>query len=340
MIICKESVARGAKKMVRVHVAKDMGVDIGITAHVLAGKEEGPTLLITSMLHGQEWFSALFIREFMNRLDLNQLKGTVIAIPVANVSAFYTDTRVIMDNSDEPDANRSFDGKYNCLSNTLTRAIEEEFLSKSDFLIDYHVSSWGTRMADIGYGSDYKDAELVEKSRGMAMAYGFPVLHAMKLFKGTHSSRTSMGCAGVKYGIPGIVPEIGGLGFGEKIEADWLDQNVKGIFGNLKFLGMLDGKPDYCEKYMQVAGDYWRVSPKNGGYIEVVVEPSDPLTRVSEGQLLARLIDPETFCVLEEIKSPGDGYIFYGCRNYMARPGGWVFGVVGAETVEWVTGSK
>ena len=292
----------------------------------MAGKTEGPTLLITSMLHGEEWFSVLIIRELLKRIDLEALKGTIIAIPVANTSAFNTGTRCVMDNSDEPDANRSFNGKYNCLTNTITRKIEEEFMSKADFLIDYHVGTWGNRMADIGYGSDYRDSHVTEVSRGMALAYGFPVLHAMTMFKGTHSDRTSMGCAASKYNIPGIVPEIGGLGFGEEIEKAWIEDNIRGIYGNLKFLGMLDGDIEYCEKYLKV-GDYWRVSPVNGGYIELVVNPADALTKVEKGQLLANVIDAETLEVIEELRSPGDGYIFYGCRNYMIRPGGWVFGL-------------
>lgn len=335
MIICGENISRGEKKIVKVHVAKDLGVDINITAHVLAGKEDGPTLLITSMLHGEEWFSVLIIRELVKRINLDELKGTIIAIPVANASAFNTGTRCVMDNSDEPDANRSFNGKYSCLTNTITRTIEEEFMSKADFLIDYHVGTWGNRMADIGYGSDYKDSKVSEISRGMALSYGFPVLHAMTMYKGTHSDRTSMGCAGAKYNIPGIVPEIGGLGFGEEIEKAWIEDNIKGIFGNLKYLNMIDGEPEYCEKYLEI-GDYWRISPRNGGYIEVVVNPSKELTQVSKGQLLANVIDPETFEVIEELRSPGDAYIFYGCRNYMVRPGGWVFGVANMENSNWI----
>lgn len=334
-----EKVEKGEKKVITVHVAKDLGVDINIKAHVLRGKHDGPTLLITSMLHGEEWFSVLIIRELINNIDLDNLKGTIIAIPVANISSFNTSTRCIMDNSDEPDVNRSFNGKYNCLSNTITRVIEEEFMSRADFLIDYHVGTWGNRMADIGYGSDYKNKETSDISKEMALAYGFPVLHAMTLFKGTHSDRTSMGCAGAKYNIPGIVPEIGGLGFGELIENDWLKQNIKGIYGNLKYLKMIDGEPQYCDKYLEI-GDYWRISPKNGGYVEVLIKPNDPLTKVSKGQILANIIDPETFKIIEELKSPGDGYIFYGCRNYMVRPGGWVFGVANIENSKWLLNNK
>lgn len=328
--LCGQALHPMEHRILTVPVTKDLGVDINMTAHVLSGREDGPTLLITSMLHGEEWFSTLIIRELIRTLDLSKLRGTIIAIPVANESAFNTASRCVLDNSDEPDANRSFDGRYHCLTNLICRCIEENFLSKADCLIDYHIGTWGNRMADIGYGSDYEDEELIRVSRGMAKAYCFPVLHAMKLNVGTHSRRTAMGCAGVKYGIPAIVPEIGGLGFGEAQEDAWIQENIKGILGNLCFLNMLDGEIPYREAYLEV-GDYYRVSPKNGGYVEVVLDRADALTPVKRGELMANVIDPKTFAVLEELRSPCDGIIFYGCRNYMVRPGGWVFGVADME---------
>ncbi len=325
----------GEHKIITIPVTKDLGVDIRIKAHVLAGKQEGPTLLILSMLHGEEWFSALIIRELINKLDLNQLKGNIIAVPVANTSAFNTGTRCVMDNSDEPDANRSFGGKYMWLTNQITRVIEKEFLGISDFLIDYHIGSWGSSMADIGYGSDYSDQKVSDISKGMALAYQFPMIHAMTLFKGTHGERTSMGCAGVKHNIPAIVPEIGGLGFGEKIERRWLKENISGLYGNLKYLGMLDGEPDYCDEYLFIS-DYWRTSPKNAGYIELKIGMDRQFTRIAKDEHLADVIDPETFEVLEEIRSPGEGVLFYMCRDFMSRPGGWTFGIADIEKSKWI----
>ena len=309
-------VTPGNRKIITIPITRDLGVEIRIKAHILAGKQDGPTMLILSMLHGEEWFSSLIIRELINRIELDDLKGNIIAVPVANTSAFNTGTRSVMDNSDEPDANRSFSGRYQWISNQITRAIENELFSVSDYLIDYHVGSWGCTMADIGYGSDYKDKQMVDISKGMAVSYGFPMIHAMTLFKGTHSDRTSMGCAGVKHKIPGIVPEIGGLGFGETIERDWLAQNINGVIGNLKYLNMLEGEPELCPKYLFIK-DYWRTSPKNAGYLETKIGLERQFTEIKKNEHLANVIDPETFDILEEIRSPGDGVLFYTCRNYM-----------------------
>ena len=79
---------------------------------MLAGKQEDSTLLILSMFHEEEWVLGLIIRELILKLQLNQLKGNIIAVTIANTSASNIGTRYIMDNSNELDANCSFGGKY------------------------------------------------------------------------------------------------------------------------------------------------------------------------------------------------------------------------------------
>ncbi len=147
----------GTKRMVVIPVTRDLAMPIDIHTHVVAGKTDGPTLLLLSMLHGNEWFSVLILRELLARLDPSSLSGNVIAVPVANVAAFATGTRVIVDDSDEPDANRTFGGIYHWMTNQITRVIEKELLTRSTHLIDYHVSDWGSTMADVSYTEDYTE---------------------------------------------------------------------------------------------------------------------------------------------------------------------------------------
>lgn len=327
-------IAPGSRDVVTFPVTNDLGFDVNLAVHVAAGRHEGPTLLLLSMLHGNEWFSVLILREFLARLDLNALAGNVLAVPVANPTAFLSGSRCVQDDSDEPDANRSFGGRYLWTTNQITNVIVRELMSRSHFLVDYHVGDWGCTMADIGYGSDYPDPALSAKSRGMALAYGFPVVHAMELAKpGTHSPRTSMGYAATSFGIPGIVPEVGGLGFGEEIERKWLDQNIRGLDGTMRYLGMVPGLPDYCDRYLFVK-KYRRVHPRCGGYLETFVGLDRQCSAVREGELLGRIVSPTTFDVLEELRAPCDGVLFYTCRSYMVRPGGWAFGIADTERGE------
>jgi predicted deacylase len=59
---------------------------------------------------------------------------------------------------------------------------------------------------------------------------------------------------------------------------------------------------------------------------------------VRRGERLGRIISPLTFEVLEELISPGDGYLAYWARNYPVRPGDWCYGVIPKDhpSTTWV----
>lgn len=335
ILIAGTTVPAGARRRVVIPVTRDVAMPIDIHTHVLAGKKDGPTLLLLSMLHGNEWFSVLILRELLSRLDPGTLSGNVVAVPVANIAAFATGTRVIVDDSDEPDANRTFGGIYHWMTNQITRVLEQELLTRATHLVDYHVSDWGSTMADVSYTEDYTDPEVSEKSRRMALAYGFPVLHALRIHTGLRGPRTSVGYAGERYKIPGIVAEVGGLGFGEERENAWLETNVRGTMGVMRHLGMIPGEPERVSRVLRI-GDYWRVSPRVGGYLEPTIGLDRQFTELAPFELMARVFSPLTFEIVDELKSPGRGTLFYSCRSHMARPGGWAFGVADMEKSAWI----
>jgi predicted deacylase len=378
-------VAAASRGLVRLPVGRDLTGPVEIAVHVAAGAGDGPTVLLLSMLHGNEWFSALVVREVMRRIDPAALRGAVLGVPVANPPAMLTNTRCVQDNSDEPDANRTFGGPYQWLTNQISRAIAEELIACSDAIIDYHVGDWGATMADVSYVTDYTRPGVSAASRAMALAYGFPVLHALTIHTGLRGPRTSpdgvkadsglpvglhavspagggqamlpqrgdagtgqryvpvrsgtsLGYAGERFGIPGIVAEVGGLGFGLEQESQWIEQNVRGTLGVLQHLGAIDGPPPALDRYLEIH-DYWRVGPRAGGYLETTVGLDRQFTDVGPGELLARVVDPQTFEAIDEVRSPGRGTLFYACRPHMIRPGGWAFGVANREDgrTGWVT---
>ncbi len=335
LVIGGSRVPAGNRKLVTLPVTRDVAMPIDIYTHVVTGTKDGPTLLLLSMLHGNEWFSVLILRELLSRLDPKALSGNVVAVPVANTAAFVTGTRVIVDDSDEPDCNRTFGGVYDWMTNQITRVIERELFTKSTHLIDYHVSDWGSTMADVSYTEDFTVPSVSEASRDMALAYGFPVMHALRIHSGLRGPRTSVGYAGEHYQIAGMVAGIGGLGFGEPQEREWLEQNVRGTMGVMRHLGMIEGEPERVKRVLRI-GDYWRVSPRVGGYIEPVIGLERQFTELHRDELMARVVSPLTLEVVDELRSPGLGTLFYSCRSYMARPGAWAFGVADMEKSEWI----
>ena len=333
-----EHVAAGTHRIVRLPVAHDLTGPVDIVTHAVTGRHDGPTLLLLSMLHGNEWFSALAVRKILARIEPDTLRGNVLAVPVANAPAMLTHTRCIQDDADEPDANRTFGGPYQWLSNQITRAIADHLLPLASAVIDYHVGDWGAAMADVSWVSDYTDPEVSARSRALAVAFGFPVLHSLTIHTGLRGPRTSLGFAGERFGIPGLVAEVGGLGFGDAQEQAWIARNVDGTLGVMRELGMIDGHPARLDRYLEVH-DYWRVGPRAGGYLEPVMGLDRQFTDVQPGDLMARVVDPRTFDVIEDVRAPGHGTIFYACRAHMVRPGGWAYGVANREDgrTGWVT---
>ena len=333
--VCSTNVKAGSKEILTVPIARDLGVRLDMTAHVLAGKQDGPTLLMISLLHGEEWLYILAFKKIIETLNIDKLKGQVIIVPVVNPSALNTGTRCIQDNSDQPDANRAFGSFHKWISNQVCNVLENNFIVLADFLMDFHGGAFGRTMADIGYISNNLEEQLIQKSQMMALAYQFPVIHKMKMDKGTMSGGSSAGRAVTKYNIPAIIPELGGVGWGEAKEAEWVEGNVRGILNVMRSVGMLDEEPKYLDRYLMVE-EYWRIYPQNGGYFECLIGLDRQFTKIAKGEIMGRVYDPATFELIEELRCPGEGTLFYTSRNKLIRPGAWTFGVADMEVCYWM----
>jgi predicted deacylase len=66
------------------------GLSLDVPVLVAKGKQNGPTLLLSSTEHGTEIQGVWIIQQIINeKLDLETLRGTVIGIPVMNPMAFF-----------------------------------------------------------------------------------------------------------------------------------------------------------------------------------------------------------------------------------------------------------
>jgi predicted deacylase len=186
------------------------------------------------------------------------------------------------------------------------------------------------------YGQDYPDASLVQKSRDIAIAYGYPCVEAVNAIAAFPGPRSLMAYAAMALGIPGIISEVGGAGWGLELESAWLAENVKGTRNVMRHLGILNEplvRPEkilYCDRTI-------RVNPTVGGLIIPEHQPDTLLREVRKGELLAQVVSPYTLDTIERLESPCDGWLFYMCRSYPVRPGNWGFGVLPKTNARWET---
>lgn len=327
LVIAGEKIQRGKRTLIRLPVTVDLdGSSIQLFVHVIAGDRPGPTLALLSAVHGEDWQGPDVVREVLEQIDPDEMSGNVIALPIANPSAFAHLRRTTPDGSDNSDLNRTFPGNYTWLTEQMASLIAHEILPMADAMIDFHAGMWGAAMGAVICGTDYPDPEVSAASRNMAKAFGWPSIHEAQLVA-AGLTRSSMGYFGTTLARPSITPEIGGAGFDRSLEADWRAAKVQGTINVLKHLGILDGKPTLPDKYL-VWEKRWRVNPKNGGYLRPALEPERLLSEVASGELLGRIISPYTLQEMERLESPGRGVLIYCARAYPIRPGGWAFGVV------------
>lgn len=314
------------------------GGDIDLYNHVVVGSQAGPTLTLTSTLHGVEWLSIEMLKRVVERIDPAQLTGAVIAIPVANPSALGALRRSTPDDSDNADLNRTFPGRHTWIAEQLAQAIVREVLPHTSALIDFHLGIWGSSFGYVAYGIDFPDRRTNELSKRMALAFGVPILQAAKFIENFPGPRSLAGYAGAQLGIPSCIGELGGAGFGHATEEEWIETCVTGIFNVLKEFGMYAGpqaaRPD---KYLSFEGAH-RVNPSKGGLLYPVNRDEKFGREVTRGELLATVVSPYTFEVMEELRAPCDGYVSYFARWYPVRPGDWAFGIIPKDSpgTRWV----
>ena len=135
--IYKEKIKAGNNKLVHIPISKlPSGTQINLEAHIFNGKKEGPTILFSGGLHGDEINGIEIIRKAIELKLFNNLeKGTVIAIPVVNTLGFINCER----EASGKDINRSFPGsKAGSLAALISHTMTHEILPTIDFGIDFH----------------------------------------------------------------------------------------------------------------------------------------------------------------------------------------------------------
>lgn len=130
------------------------------------GRRDGPTVLITGGVHGDEYEGPAAIHGLFNHLDTAHLAGRVIGLPVINRAAWEARSRVAP--TDQLDLNRVFPGQDEAV-NEPTRALAavvfEHFVRPCDVLIDLH--SGGVKLVHlpmVGWYAGGREAERLART--------------------------------------------------------------------------------------------------------------------------------------------------------------------------------
>lgn len=234
---------------------------IEIPVFVFRSHHEGPTLLLSAGMHGEETNGIEIIRRIITRDELKQLNcGSVIAIPVINCVSFLFGSR---DLPDGRDLNRCFPGNKNgSFGSRIAYDLMKHIVPLIDFGVDFHtggarISNWPQIRCVFGFP---ENISLAEK-------FSPPLIIDSSYRDGTFRKEAS------KKGKPILVYEGG-----ESMRLDYtaINEGVNGCLRLMKSYGMVDlDIPN--NPAVKIVKDTWiranasglfHMNATNGAYVE------------------------------------------------------------------------
>lgn len=295
------------------------GSEVSIPVHILNGSKKGPVLFLNALSHGDCTTGFECIRRTLERIDLDKLSGTVVAVPCANPVGFEWGFRnTLVDNHN---MNRAFPGNPNGWFTDQCAAAVSSICKDADCLIDWHGGGYGTA---INYILMKKPGgELEEKVRELAFAYGLTYVYDGAPAGPAYAYTGMLDGYMLSLGKPAFIAEIG---TGMHLPMDIVEGSVEGNFNVMKKLGMYPGELKLPhDQYLCVERPLTR--PKNGGMFYPMYGPEMLNKSVPKGTVIAKIVNPLTMEVIEEMKAPCDDTIFLMLRGTMTKvhPGDYAY---------------
>jgi predicted deacylase len=315
--------ARGTRQSGWLQVStRSDGSPFGIPVNAIIGKEKGPTLVIEACIHGDETEGTLAALTIMDELKPDELKGTVISIPVLNIRAYETGTRGNPDERYNYDMNRLFPGNPNgSVSERFVHVYFSQIVKRADTVVSLHGGGGLFYLKNrVMISKDPKSIELAK-----TMGPEWPLLH-----ESHHPGTLLVECE--KEGISGVIAELGGSSnrlTGPLMEnVDCFKRMLKNV---MRYLGMISGEVIQAKEWGVLKGS--NVRCQYGGLI-IPTEKCRIDTEVKEGDHIVSIVDlfgKE----LVKVLAPQDGTVLGVPASSVAYPGNNILTI--ARVVEKIT---
>ncbi|MCV9932036.1 succinylglutamate desuccinylase/aspartoacylase family protein [Flavobacterium sp. LS1R47] len=137
LVIFGESILPGESKTINVEIARlHTTTKLNIPVIVRRSKIEGPVVLFSAGIHGDEINGVEIVRQIISKRINRPQKGTIICIPVINMYGFVNKAREFPDGRD---LNRVFPGsKKGSLASRFAYHIVTDVLPIVDYAVDFH----------------------------------------------------------------------------------------------------------------------------------------------------------------------------------------------------------
>ncbi len=205
--------------------------------HTFAGHDNGPHLLITGGVHGDEFEPILAIRRlaelFSTDADSRQpFVGKLTLVPLVNQSAFLRGHRY---GEDDRDLARTCPGSSHGSVTERTAHELSQLIRSCDYYIDLHTGGTTLNVMPLAGYMLHPDRKVLDQQRKMAGAFNLPVVWGTSA---AHDGRSLSVARDA--GIPAIYCEYGGSGI---CTNEGVTAYVEGCLNVMRTIRMMSGTP-------------------------------------------------------------------------------------------------
>ncbi len=302
MIIAGELVAPGETRQINARIAKlPTRTSIDIPIIVSRSKKDGPILLLTGGLHGDEINGVEIVRRFISRGYNKPEKGTVICIPIINIFGFLNFSREVPDGKD---VNRSFPGSsQGSLASRVAYHLMQDVVKHIDFGIDFHTG--GARINNVP--QIRANLEVDEQSKNLAYAFAPPlILNAPYRDRSFRKEAHKLGKSILIYEA----------GESMRLRKNAIETGIDGALRVMEYTGMISSSPDPQWDTVLIDKSSW-LRARYAGIHHAFVRNG---AFVTKGEVLGLITDP--FGDFErKVKSPSSGYVIAINNNPVVNRG-------------------
>ena len=250
------------------------GLSLPTPVLVINGAEPGPTLCLTSAVHGDELNGIEIVRRVMYNIDPTRLHGKIVGVPIVNLQGFQRGTRYL---PDRRDLNRFFPGDPNgSLASRIAHSFFNEVVTQCDLLVDLHTGSLGrTNLPQLR--ADMNNSDIAAFTEGFDKMV---VVHSP-------GSPGMLRTAAADIGIVSVTMEVGES---LRVQEDDIRVGVNSIYSLMEKQEMFSRRFVWGNPAPVYYASFW-LRVESGGLLFSTADLGDT---VYKGQILGTVTDPIT----------------------------------------------
>ena len=297
-----DEVAPGESKRLELVVTETLeGTALPLPVIVHRGVAPGPTLCLTAGVHGDEVNGVEVVRRVAEEIDASALKGTLISVPIVNLSAVRRGSRYL---PDRRDLNRYFPGRPGGSSaSRIAYRFFDNVIRRCDDLVDIHTGSFH-RSNLHQVRADLSLPAVLDLARGLGAEI---VVH-------NPGRKGTLRGAAVDAGVPAVTVEAGEPA---RLSIMEVQKSVESIRRLMVHLGMLPGDGGSAPTSQTIYYRSMWVRADGGGILVSEVALGQ---QVSRGETLGTITDPLS-SRRHVLRAPSAGRVIGMAFDQLVMPG-------------------